>query len=278
MGDDSEKTTNQIVDTVDFNAKATLTNCGTEVPLNLIFHSVTQNDAQTLVNNSKTQLCFPVSGQSYNLLIDQLPKAVVMELENIACELSSSSNCQGTFTLNGVRVYHSLDANNTLKCLYQPVKLCSNESTQLKKFQVFPSSNFYVFNGTSTAVANATQIAEIANYQAKIKFKDISSGNCRDFVDANDETGDFKYVLYSFQELYAIMNENKANYIKFVTFTNTFQIGGETKVRHSILVSPENVPIPFIGMDSLKLIFKDMVGDHANPCPPQCEYVKLLCN
>lgn len=266
----NEENQGQIVQETD-STKAILVNCNfTETPLDLSTHPVEKSEASKLIDSTNF-LLKATNQQTINPLLETIPLSILNELKSMACSLDHT--CSGNpGKVTAVRFRFAMDNTFRLYCVYEPLLLCSPTVTEETEFSVHSSEIFKVINGGQLSDLSTGQFNDTTQYKIHIKFLDST-----DTTHPRDHNigQDYMSITYTFQELEAIMNHNSTLGIKLWSFAS--RKNGVT--RHSIIVSPDTYDYFSESLSgNLNMIFKNKLGDHANPCPPQCERITLRCN
>lgn len=270
---------------VEIEVKALINPCPSfsEEPLDLTTHPVPISSASVMINLTHSLIVQPAS-QNYNIVLKGLTLNQLNQLKAKSCDLSS--NCNDTYKVTGIKLWYAIKSSgaiDSLKCYFEPVFLCSSDQDKVKTYKVYPkkhdlpdTSNLYYFENENLKPCTSDHINEITAYRNKIQFIECqNSTNPRSFVNTDDPTGDTKAVLFTFQELDNIMIDNTVNSITLFSMASFDYYSGKLKVQHSIICAPGSYKFAETMAPIYYRSFKDMLGNHANPCPPHCDDVVL---
>ncbi len=242
--------------------------------LDLGMHPLGTDTAEHYIDSTNLLLSINCT-QSLNLLLEQLDSAALAGFRWHSNTLHKAHNHTQHY-VSAVQIWFSL-SNQTIKCLYEPLSLCSADTGKTKTYSVYKSNAYYVYRNDSFVVAGTNDVAKLVSYQQQIKFREnLQSTQYRDFVVDAGDAGDITSVIYTYQEFDSVMVSNKAQRLSLWNYAYRKTTSAGLRSRHSILLSPDSFAVNNLhNPKSIRLPFKGRFANLANPCPPSCESVSF---
>lgn len=194
------------------------------------------------------------------------------------------SSCPTASTITGLRISFGLAADfKRIKLIYEPIKLCLTQSLTANcegTFVVVTNSVGVLYTYTNNAFVTlsvTTAIADTMRYMRNIKIQHTPGGAFEPFRvnPMNELLSDVKSVIFSFQEIEALYNQNdKPHYPDHISFWNSlkdFPVGTIPRRKHSVFMGPEALNLR--EEDKVFVFPGPYTGAYANLahlCPPHC--------
>jgi len=242
--------------------------------LDLGMHPLGSDTAENYIDSTSLLLSIN-STQSLNLLLEQIDSAALAGFRWRSNALHKAHEHTQHY-VSAVQIWFSL-SNQKIKCLYEPLSLCSADTGKTKTYNVYKNDQYYIYRNDSFVVASTNDLGKITAYQQNIKFRENpQSTQYRDFVIDSSDTGDVTSVIYTFQEFDSVMVSNKAQRLSLWNYAYRKTTTAGLRSRHSILLSPDSFALNNLhNPKSIRLPFKGRFANLANPCPPSCESVSF---
>ncbi|MBL7901199.1 MAG: hypothetical protein JNK73_04320 [Bacteroidia bacterium] len=242
--------------------------------LDLGMHPMGSDTAENYIDSTNLLLSIN-STQSLNLRLEQIDSAALAGFRWRSNTLHKAHNHTQHY-VSAVQIWFSLN-NQTIRCLYEPLSLCSADTGKTKTYTVSNSNTYYLYRNDSFVVAGTNDLGKITAYQQNIKFRENpQSTHYRDFVVDPSDAGDITSVIYTFQEFDSVMVSNKAQRLSLWNYAYRKNTTAGVRSRHSILLAPDSFALNNLhNPKSIRLPFKGRFANLANPCPPSCASVSF---
>jgi hypothetical protein len=242
--------------------------------LDLGMHPMGSDTAENYIDSTNLLLSIN-STQSLNLLLEQIDRAALAGFRWRSNTLHKAHNHTQHY-VSAVQIWFSL-SNQTIKCLYEPLSLCSADTGKTKTYTIYNSNAYYLYRNDSFVVASTNDLGKLTTYQQNIKFREnLQSTQYRDFVVDASDAGDITSVIYTFQEFDSVMVSNKTQRLSLWNYAYRKNTAAAIRSRHSILLSPDGFAINNLhNPKTIRLPFKGRFANLANPCPPSCASVSF---
>ncbi len=213
------------------------------------------------------------------LLADSISRNAFCLLKDSADKMhQSDTSCNHYIT--ALKLTLGLDVGlSKVQLLFQPAYLClvnktgNSGSYQLKGI----STTYYMYDASTESFSVSTDTASKQRYIDNILIehkRGEAKSAFRQPVAGNDTLGDVISVIYSFQEIISLINDNaNTAYVKVWNAIQDKYIPsvGYYLQKHTLILGPSqlNVPIkPFTPVGSG--IFSNKFANFAHLCPPSC--------
>ncbi|MCW3103304.1 MAG: hypothetical protein JWO09_1744 [Bacteroidetes bacterium] len=161
-----------------------------------------------------------------------------------------------------LKINYGLDTTNkTMSLLYQPL-LLDKDSTTTGRYLPKGNSTYYKYNTTFKRFEVATDISCLQLYKDRITFKRPGQKYFSVFDTTNDITGDVESLVFSFQEIKKIIDENKTEILYLCNAAEYVEDKDKVDIKHSILLGPDEI--------TKTLIFYRKFANLSHLCPPSC--------
>ncbi len=237
--------------------------------LDLGMHPMGSDTAINYIDSTNLLLSINTT-HTLNLLLEQIDSAALAGIRLKSNALHKAHNHTQHY-VSAMQIWFSLN-NQKIKCLYEPISLCSDETGNTKTYTIYNNQEYFLYRNDSFVVANTNDLNKIEAYQQSIKFKENLQTNVyRDFVVDNTDAGDITSVIYTFQEFDSVMISNNSRRIKLWNYAYRKDTSVGLRSRHSILLSPDSFALNNLHSPKfVRLPFKGRFANLANPCPPSC--------
>lgn len=184
---------------------------------------------------------------------------VFLELYNIA---KSKANGAVRY-VTALEMSFGIDNHDRIRLLYRPAGLVKNHDISIneREYDANFTRDYYYYDNINHSFQVANNISVIKNYKDCIKIVEPGVGPRK------YKLGDVTSVIFSFQEIFAVLYDNTGNTISiFNAIENEIQEDGSIVFKHSLLLAPQGLTPPFM-LDKNLL---GMYADLAHLCPPHC--------
>jgi hypothetical protein len=242
--------------------------------LDLGMHPMGSDTAENYIDSTNLLLSINAT-QTLHLLLEQIDSAALAGFRLKSNALHKAHNHTQHY-VSAVQIWFSL-SNQTIRCLYEPLSLCSADTGKTKTYAVSNSNTYYLYRNDSFVVAGTNDLGKITAYQQNIKFREnLQSTQYRDFVVDPSDAGDVTSVIYTFQEFDSVMVSNTAKRLSLWSYACRKNTTAGLRSRHSILLAPDSFALNNLhNPKSIRLPFKGRFANLANPCPPSCASVSF---
>ena len=208
-------------------------------------------------------------------LADSLDKDSFCPLiDSALARVSGTGGCNDY--ISALKIYYGLSPDlKRITLLYQPVYYCrtSYDATSHKAIYDLHNPSPDVFYKYTTA-NNAFVVASIADktcidrYKSEIllRHSPSASPSAFDQSDPNGNLQDVEAVIYSFQEIYALIGDNATPYVKVYNAIRRITVDGTVVNKHDLLLAPAE----FNSSGTTAGSFLNCYADLAHLCPPSC--------
>lgn len=216
--------------------------------LDLEFVAMGQADAEDEINDCDEYLRINSSSGFIDQFVMKIKNDHFEELFSDATQMHVGSESYVTglkifFGLNGSKIYP----------VFQPIYSCRTTSGSPGNHTYVPKFGLhYIYHYIGGfKIARKSHFDKILNYRNNVEIK-RSTGNFTKFDSKNDVEG----VIFPFQTIYTLMNDNNENSVLLYNAIRMEQ--GEAK--HCILLTTQIKPF--------KYIFEDKYANRSHLCPP----------
>jgi hypothetical protein len=218
------------------------------------------------------------------LLIETIAANAFCKLKDSADALKSRDTCSHYVT--GIRLIFGLNSNfNEVTLLYQPVFLCriSSESGYGSyAIDEYNGSGYYYYNRSSSSFEITTDASSFHRYRDSILISHTPNDAYSHFRYpslGNDTLTDVRSVIYTFQEIAALITDNGTTpYVKLWNTVQNINVpsAGTVVRKHAVLLGPDHLHVTG-GSSSSPCSgggFCDAFANLQGMCPPGC--IKLI--
>jgi len=218
------------------------------------------------------------------LLIDSIRSQAFCQLWDSAVSLQKrNSNCPNYITALKL-IYGLNSANNKIVLLYQPLYLCKTAVISGKKiYSVNGASNiYYAYDHSASSFVITNDTSSIGNYADSVLISRIPGEIPSHFINPpadNDTLGDVNSVIFTFQEIDALLNDNNSTFLKLWNAAQNVYVASVnlTLRKHSVIIGPSQFTIPLAPYISPcnSGLFCNAFANLANMCPPSCNEISF---
>jgi hypothetical protein len=189
----------------------------------------------------------------------------------------TGGECVNYFT--ALEISYGLNPDfNAITVLYQPVYLCKISGQN--NYAVNYSRTYYKYNPASSSFVLTTDTSSFKRYTDSILISHTASDPPSHFQNppvGNDTLGDVRSVIFPFQEIAALISDNKSPYLKIWNAVRNVQVisAGETLNKHDLLLGPVQLHIPLgpITTTCGSALFCNKFANLGGLCPPSCNII-----
>ncbi|HXB13732.1 MAG TPA: hypothetical protein VNZ45_17215, partial [Bacteroidia bacterium] len=139
-------------------------------------------------------------------------------------------------------------------------------------------SNYYSCGGQGFTRVSWKNVfkPDSANYANSMQIRHHAGGSVRGFYAGSNDSDDVSSVIYSFQEIYALISANpNSHYIKVSNIATIVQVNvGGIMVnfnKHEVIFGPNDLPPQKTSNNSgIAGAYYNTYADLGNMCPPSC--------
>ena len=196
---------------------------------------------------------------------------------------SATTRAHGTNYVTVLQIKYGIHASRVI-LYYKPLCLTRDSYNTTTKVGTYSNHNsfdscYYTCSPSGFIKApykNQFQ-KDSLSYADSMQIRHHAGGGIGGFYTTNNDSGDVNSIIFSFQEIYALVKAN--NYSKYVKFCNI----GETATpygisfnRHGIMMGPNDLPPSKSAAAQGSGVYFNVYADLGNMCPPSCSSITFL--
>lgn len=246
---------------MELNAENRMALLGSEDSLDYEFSPVDSSTGGIEIEECNTHLA--INGNPINHLIATIDVTAMDTLYWAAVRLRNN-------TLNyvtGVKLSFGVQDGGVI-LIFQPLYMTTPPGVIPEPFYNVTGGLNYIFNSDTKAFEEASDslVSTLtADYRSMIRIKHRTDRTFTSYI----PNADTDAVIFPFQTIYALINDNVGNVVHFHNAIRKEPVGGAYSIQHAVLLSSQYL---------LGNSFEGKYANRSHLCPPSCNKVQYAVN